>query len=182
MSDRGHNLQTEPMANAESFDLSELRGLREPIQQLSDCSVNLSQASIPGNNIHRVTSEKRGRSSSDSLKQVSARGLLPPRVLKAFSARNVKAQRGARNGIFTNPYYRYHGGVFARLITFLANLLKAFEQLLLGGIRTTPATTKVIAPQSRQKVTTDTKERIERERLIKLEQKKKRLLIHRSQD
>jgi hypothetical protein len=187
MSDRSHNVQTEPMANADSFDLSELRGFRQPIQQLSDAAVNLCEASIPSNNIHRINSKEHQRAPSSSLKQVSARGLLPTRTLRALGTRKNRTQTGTRNGIFKNPYYRYHGGIFARILTFIANLLKVFEQLLLGGLRTAAVFKKLITPQPSQENTRATKEklekeRLEKERLLKLEKKSKRLLIHRSQD
>jgi hypothetical protein len=178
MSDRSQNLHTEPMANADSFDLSELRGLREPIQHVSADSLNLSQASIPSNNIHRASSIANGR--SPSLNQVSSRGLLPRSVVRALRPKSGNAQQGARNGIFKNPYYRYHGGIFARIITFLANVLKVLEQLLLRGTRVAAAPKVLVTPPPQPKTNTDKVEKLEEERSLKREQKKKRLLIHRS--
>lgn len=179
MSDRSQNLQTEHMANAESFDLSELRALRKPIQHLAEAPVNLSQASIASNNIHRITPKQEARTAT-SLKQVPSRGLLPLRVSRAFGKGTEASAQGARNGIFKNPYYRYRGGLLARIITFLANLLKVFERLLLRVFRPAGITTKTVNPTAPKEAPKPTKEQLERDERLRRDRDKGRLSVHRS--
>jgi hypothetical protein len=74
------------------------------------------------------------------------RALLEARLerLKArpYFAAQVKAQTKARSkqqahttiGILKNPFYKYRGGIFGRIITFLANVLKCLEVLLLRRV------------------------------------------------
>lgn len=50
--------------------------------------------------------------------------------VRSSSARN-RASQDKPLGIFNNPYYKYRGGIFARVITLLANILKLLEALLL---------------------------------------------------
>ena len=42
-----------------------------------------------------------------------------------------KEQSSGPHGLLKNPYYRYSGGPFMRILIFVANLLKSLEQLVL---------------------------------------------------
>ena len=42
-----------------------------------------------------------------------------------------------RRGILRNPHFKYRGGIIARLLTFLANVIKSIEEMVLSAMRGT---------------------------------------------
>jgi hypothetical protein len=83
-------------------------------------------------------------------------------------------------GIFSNPYYRYEGGPISRLITFLANLMKCIEQLLLRLMMPAAVPQHIPPPRTLQPAVHGTseidKEKVERTR----EERELGRTIHRS--
>jgi hypothetical protein len=145
MSDRGPNIQAENAANAEPFDLAQLRASKDAHSTLQETATDLSQASIPTNHVHRIPPKqearlKLGTHPGSSYSKLHARGL------KLANHAHATRPSSKPNGIFRNPYYRYSGGILARLITFFANVLKTIEQLILRMARPTIRIQKINPP------------------------------------
>lgn len=59
------------------------------------------------------------------------------------------APAGRSHGIIKDPFFAYRGGPFNRIITFLANILKVIEQIILGRLygKKTQVKIKVQTPE-----------------------------------
>lgn len=89
---------------------------------------------------------------------------------------NSERHKRTKYGLLTNPFYRYEGGPLTRIMTFLANLLKLLEQLILGRLKKAPALTlrKKVAPKKKEAGPNSVF--TEEEKQLKLKRQKKDLL------
>lgn len=94
--------------------------------------------------------------------------------VRASSARNRNSTEKPM-GILNNPFYKYRGGIFARVITLLANLLKFLEALILKRLSTPKIETKKIqvAPATSAETNPTEAAKKKREEEEKLKQRQK---------
>jgi hypothetical protein len=146
MSDRTRNPQTNQQNGAQAIDLTELHasvtaGLKAE-QPPASQNTDLASASSPSANIVRLSAKPEKRPLSH---------LSPGATTTTEPATKSVARKGAPsnrpNGIITNPYYRYEGGLLDKIITFFANILKFLERALLRSLTQTKP-----APPQRQVV------------------------------
>lgn len=133
MSDRTRNPQTTPQNTSQAIDLTELHasvtaGLKTEITTTSQ-NTDLTTASIPSANVVRLSAKPEKRPLSHL--SVGAHTTTEPET-KVAPRKGAPSNRP--NGIITNPYYRYEGGLLDKLITFLANVLKFLERALLRAL------------------------------------------------
>jgi hypothetical protein len=133
MSEITQRIQTDASPADKALDLSELTPssrpapvVAEPQRQPSQ-ETDLSKISIVATDVQRANTRPEAR--KDLFKSVKGYDLKPkPRTDRYRIDRS-------RHGILRNPYFRYRGGPLTRFITLIANLLKFFEQIILGKIR-----------------------------------------------
>lgn len=124
-------------APKEAIDLTKLRASK--LESMPDkdiphtTSTDLANASIKSTSVARLSSRPEKRTQLTPLTSGShlENGSERPAKMGARSS----ASGRARSGVFNNPYYRYQGGPLGRLITFLANILKALESSLLSAFK-----------------------------------------------
>lgn len=126
MNDRVRNPQAPP---TEVNDLSDLRAsmLEKSHRAPPATNTDLSTASIQSIPVARLTARAERRALS-SLTPTPTFAALREQASKEGS--KSKGATSKPNGIFKNPYFRYKGGPIARLVAFIANVLKALEQAL----------------------------------------------------
>ena len=127
-------------ANAQQggdFDLSDLSASKDLLKLGNSQTANeadLSSASISPSTVVRVAAKPQMR--RDLVSQSSSVSTEPDPTPGL-----QKKKRGAPDqphGLFKNPVYPYSGDPLTRIMTFLANLLKFLERLLLGFFGDTP--------------------------------------------
>jgi len=89
-----------------------------------------------------------------------------PQTERKISRAERTPPSNAPRGILKNPYYRYSGGPFMRILTFIANLLKSFEQWLLRSIDKLfgRRTQKVVLPKAESKAEFSPTSKLEKKR------------------
>jgi hypothetical protein len=144
-------------------------------QDRNDTQLDLSSVSIENNNVIRVSEKpqlRRPRGNNQSLSQNHR-----PSPAKTATGRPPEAY-----GVFKNPLFKYEGGLANRIISFLANVLKAIEQIILRllGKRDTGI---LFAPNLQtpvSKSTSSSEKDKEKRRSKKLEAKQQALTVKRS--
>lgn len=126
MSERALDKNQEASA-AGQFDLTDLHASKD-LHITEDRHVanttDLSSASISATNIVRATPKADPR--HDPFHASSA-----SRSSQASERQPARSTSATNPGIFKNPTYRYSGNIIQRIITFVANILKVLERLLL---------------------------------------------------
>ena len=113
-----------PSASKSTSQAVESKTADSKTQERNDIQLDLSSVSIENNNVIRVSEKpqlRRPLAKNQSLSQ-------NPRPSQAKTA--TGRQREAY-GVFKNPLFKYEGGLANRIISFLANVLKAIEQIIL---------------------------------------------------
>ena len=159
MSDRTRNPQSSSLHAPQAIDLTELHasvtaGLKRETTPKPE-NTDLAAASIPSANVVRLSVKPEKR----DLSHVSLGATTNPETTTRPTPRKG-APSNRPNGIITNPYYRYEGGLLDKLITFFANVLKFLERALLRAL--SPA--KPITPQRTVVPSKETAEEKEREK------------------
>jgi hypothetical protein len=150
MSERDRGLQGAQTATAGQPTLGELSASKdlhktkgsdlhaEPANQSDLTNVSLSSA-----NVMRVPHRPEIR------RELSTRNSIGTEQEQSTSSQRTR-QGGTSSkpvhGVFTNPAYKYSGGLASKIISFFANILKVIERLLLrlliGPDRSAPAQTQ----------------------------------------
>jgi hypothetical protein len=105
-----------PPSDLASATISDAKVMRAQYQPLSRREITPRAAASPSNSQRTQSSRKTNTSRA--------------------------ASKGGARGIFTNPTYRYEGSFISKLLSFVANILKVLERLILrlftGPDRVTP--------------------------------------------
>ena len=140
----------------EGLNALEIR--REPTPEVHTKEVDLSSLSTIG------TSLKVERKVEEGLETAAERKLSVPKLTQELEAptpkitqkletrraptlepkKDARASTQQSAGIVKNPHFRYHGGPFMRIITMLANILKAIERWLLKALTKLPILRKLV--------------------------------------
>jgi hypothetical protein len=126
MSDRALDKNQEASA-AGQFDLTDLhasKDLHTKEERHAANTTDLSSASISATNIVRATPKPEPRRDAIPSPSVTQRA-------RPTEHQETRSATAATPGIFKNPTYRYSGNIISRIITFVANILKVLERLLL---------------------------------------------------
>lgn len=178
MSDRARDVQkaTTPQgAQSGLADLATSADLREhgrgaSLKEPSNAS-DLSTATISATNVHRVSPKIEPRR-DPALLGTSRTHAQSRHIIRSGSQSKGQTNK-AEFGIFSNPAYKYSGGLVSKILSFFANILKVLERLfirLLAGpdrqapppqVRTGKPTSQ---PTQEHAPDTDKKKREERER------------------
>ena len=151
MSERALDKSQDASATGQ-FDLTDLRASKDLHTKGAQAPANaadLSSASISATNIVRATHKPEVR--RDPFHHSTSPS--ESRSAQTTTNKHTRSADGAAPGIFKNPTYRYSGGFISRVITFIANILKVLERLILRllGARDLKAPTP--QPQQAQKKT-----------------------------
>jgi hypothetical protein len=126
MSERALDKNQEASA-AGQFDLTDLHASKDlhiKEERHAANTTDLSSASISATNIVRATPKAEPRRDPIPSPSVS-------HTSQATERQGVRNHAAQPPGIFKNPTYRYSGNIIQRIITFVANILKVLERLLL---------------------------------------------------
>lgn len=133
----------------EAIDLTELRASRAQTE-LSSANTDLASASIQSTNVVRLSVRPEMRKvSSPSI----SLGTDPEATRDTKPSAPQSHARNQKHGILRNPYFRYEGGPLGRLITLVANLLKALETAVFNTIKPTHSTppAKTVVAKAKRK-------------------------------
>lgn len=137
MSERTLNQQNG--AQNPAFDEVRLSDHRAPAPSTtpgstSSANLDLANLSIETSSVVRLSPRPEKRSTATERLQTQT-------ATKSTATAEARKTPPKRFGIFKNPCYKYEGGPLGILISFLANILKVLEQLLLRP--------RIVAPQVR---------------------------------
>jgi hypothetical protein len=164
-----------PSASKSTSQAVESKTTDSEKQNRNDNQLDLSSVSIENNNVIRVSEKPQIR------RPLTNKQSLSPESRPSPASPATGRQREAY-GIFKNPLFKYEGGLANRIISFLANVLKAIEQIILRllGKRDTSI---LFAPNLQtpvSKSTSSSEKDKEKRRSKKLEAKQQALTVKRS--
>jgi len=113
-----------PSASKSTSQAVESKTADSKTQARNDIQLDLSSVSIENNNVIRVSEKPQIR------RPLTNKQSLSPDSQPSPASPAAGRQREAY-GIFKNPLFKYEGGLANRIISFLANVLKAIEQVIL---------------------------------------------------
>jgi hypothetical protein len=148
---RGSQLTGSP---PEAIDLNELHASKVRDTSLSSetrpANTDLASASIQSISVVRLSARPERRKVASPTLSLNGE---PTVSTETKSPAPSRQRRGATFGVLKNPYYKYEGNPFERLISLVANLLKVIEHSLLKSFKPqtppTPPTTIVVKTKRR---------------------------------
>lgn len=148
---RGSQLTGSP---PEAIDLNELHASKVSDASLSSethpANTDLASASIQSISVVRLSTRPERRKVASPTLSLNGDATVSTETKSAAPSR---PRRGATFGVLKNPYYKYEGNPFERLISLVANILKVIEHSLLKSFKPqtppTPPSTVVIKTKRR---------------------------------
>lgn len=175
MSDRGNAIQgaqTAPEGQSTLGELSASRDLHKTKTSKLDTQA-ANQADLTSASLSSSAQVVRVPHRPELRRDLSPQsGPAAERSLNASSQTGKGAGASVKpaHGIFTNPAYKYSGGLASKIISFIANILKVLERLLLrlltGPDRSAPAPTQQShsATPNQKEANTPDESKLEREK------------------
>ncbi len=141
-------------SSPEAIDLNELHASKVTDIALSaeakPENTDLASASIQSISVVRLSARPERRKISSPTLSQNGEATVSTEPKNTTPSR---PRRGATFGVLKNPYYKYEGNVFERLISLVANILKVLEHALLRTFKPkappTPPSTVVVKPKKR---------------------------------
>lgn len=183
MSDRSV-VKTEHSIDTEQASLDTLRTSKDlgtataaSLSQSRSADTDLSQVSIPSSGIPRVSAKTDKRiirtpnlTASNEVDTDKSRE----------ASRKEAGEAAATGGILKNPHYAYQGNLIERFVTFVANILKTLERILLRFLSGEDAPLPKPTQQSRVPESDTPAPDEERKKREEREKLQRELSIHRS--
>lgn len=185
MSERIRTTQPGNAALDEQTDLNGLSASKDlhtqtqsTTRQSATSQTDFSEASISTTNILRVSPKVEPRKDVTNVSSTQALNT-EHEISRSTSKAKSQGSKG-EHGIFTNPAYKYSGGIFSRIISFIANILKALERLFLRLLAGPDNTTPMPRPQTPINALPKTKATAANDDREERESQEKAQAIHRS--
>ena len=137
----------------------------EVITDLSGANIHSNQAPRASSRTERRADLERRDTRRAAVQARLARLQERPALAEKLKAGTVRVNKGKPVGIFSNPHFKYRGGLFSKLLTMFANIIKFLETAILGllGGRNNSGTLKptprVVAPETAEKLIAEAQRR-----------------------
>jgi hypothetical protein len=141
-------LSEPPATSTTSPQTVEISKLQKPV----DATIDLSALSTSQSAALREQQDSRqARNTSLNAREDALQARLQrlqerPKFVAHVKERSARTKSNPSKpiGLFKNPFYKYRGGILSRIITFVANLLKLLEGLILRRLTQPKTPTKKI--------------------------------------